>query len=307
MRTKILVVLIVLGVAVAADAMPQIGIAGLDEGQAWTCIETEFFDAADTTWGFAKWTYSTTLSNFNTPDPRENNVWNGSTYETDGTGVVNYNVYLPAAMDSTTRIYLRHGAGSSGYDRTGYVDIDSTQVAEYTLQLTGDAYGAPPTLWLDEAIGAVSAGSHELDLMRGVDVSAFTDCFYIVEGEMTLGAYNYHHSTDAPWFAEYSGEKKKLFDPPIPVGDYEINAASVTPTITITGATSYNCYLNGVAYTPGTAITELGDYALEVYAFELGSTDHVFSHSGVNFTLVPEPATVCLLGLGLTMLRKKKG
>lgn len=292
----ILSMLLLLVVAAGAQAaLPTIDIAGLDGGQHWLWFEAEYFDSADTTWGGGGYASATSVSNANFYS--HSTFWHGSPYQTNGTGVVNHNVYVPAAMDSSTRIYLKYGC--SPLYNGGFVDIDGVARAAYNLGDYGDGYGKNPEAWVDVEVGALTAGAHELNLGRSTDQWTTHDGFYLAEGEIVVS------STDTVYTAlDGGGTNRRLMQAPTAVGSYEINGV-VTPAITVAGAASFQCYLNGVAYTPGTAITESGDYQLEVYAWE--TTDNVYSHSGVNFTLVPEPATItlCLLG-SVALCRRRK-
>jgi len=279
-----MMMLVMAGFVTTVAGATNISISGLNGAQHWAWYEAE--DTATAGMSLAGlWRDTTVVSGwwFN-PDAVLNSFnWNG--YEE----WIEFQFTAPADF-ANAQLYFRYG---STHTNTSSVLIDGVNVTSYTINATSD-YTIPTTLEANNfaAIGALSAGTHTVRLVHPYSYNERGfDGFMIYDGPYG----NIFNSLDNYGGPVYMQAPDTLASPVI--------GSSATPVIAGTGSGTLTMYLNGAAY-DGSTISTPGDYNLKVLMIDGGN--HIFAMSGANFTLVPEPMTMSLLGLGALLAWRKR-
>jgi hypothetical protein len=274
----------------ATDA--EINIGGLTGAQSWVWYEAEYANShvniapggANSGW----------VDNSGSGTATNNTML--FAYGLAGTASFNLPIDIPANM-TNAYVYVR----SNGYFANSYnptVTANGNTVGTFTMPSISYGY-ENAQYWQTQTLnaGALSQGTCNLgaSVTSGWLIASF-DGVFISDGPIVT-------SNTVPLTPGL--DSSGWMTAPTDAGVNSINGP-VTPTFSITGddtgGVTYT--LNGVAYTPGTAITAPGTYQLSVIAFNAAGQRYM---SGENFTLTPEPMTIGLLGIGsLSLLRRRR-
>ncbi|MFA9478491.1 PEP-CTERM sorting domain-containing protein [Phycisphaerales bacterium AB-hyl4] len=280
-------------------AAPSITIDGLAGAEHWTWVEAEHAIGGSGGTGFF--------------DSSSYSGWFGNpNYYGQGESPTNMllGITLPAAMSSNTNVYLR-GAVERATNVQIRLDGDTVTTVSMNNTAGGSSGQSRNTMrWLVHNdgsatginIGAQDQGQYQLDVRRpsGYVAGWRFDGVLIYDGDAVLKVTEPVAGVSA---------NRHWMGNPSSVNSPVIASEPITPDINVTGLEAGHevlYLLNGQAYTPGTEIG-VGDHELMIFVRDGSSVNNDrIAMSGANFTIVPEPASLGLLGAGAILILARR-
>lgn len=291
-----------------ALAAPTIGIEGLDGAEHWVWVEGENTDLVDGEGG-TRFRDNDGVSGWMPDGPP--NVYDRTTGSYNVRSV-DWTMHAPADMSVNTSVYVRASANREEFGMTVRLNGDVISPTNTTMLNTG---ATNPTDFLNYNVNGspIGAGMNVGSLVGGADYTIrYTAETASVQGLTSFladGVLLYDGTPVLPTGLTDLGGDRLWLNAPLSA-DSPILAGAIAPTFDIQGLEAGNqvsYLLNGMAYTPGTAIG-VGEHNLVVFILESSDADSTrLAFAGANFTVIPEPGSVALLGAGslLMVLRRR--
>ena len=241
-------------------AVPSVNISGVTGGATWLWLEAE--NALSTTGtGESEYYPNFTDSGFNFD--------NLPSWVEDGGSVaptIAWEAHIPAAMSANTQMLAHCG---SYYGRNANVSVDGNQVGTFAALPVGEYTVSG---WVATGVGAISAGTHDLQMQVPEWDSTSWDGILLYDGDIgSAGAPSIQPEDFGGVTSYWAGATMAPSSRPI------MTSGSVTPSFNVTGALVANYYVNfnGTVstYVPGTALTQPGSYRVWVEAWGAVAAD----------------------------------